>query len=382
MIIIKVLQIISANDIGGGAAHVLNLCYHSKHLFSNVLGCIGEGTLPDKAKKMGIETVRFSSKCFINGEIQRYVEENSIDVINFHGAKAFFTHYFINKKIKVPTVATVHSDYKKDFLNSKIKYYMFTPLSIKGIRSFKNHICVSKYIQDILVQDKINSKKFIVNNGIDLDKYKNIKIDNIETNNRLSNYEINRNESRKKLNINEEDFVYINIARMHPVKNHIGLVEAFSRISKDNENAKLLLLGDGVEEEKIRKIVKELDLKEKVIFFGFQENVDKYINIADVSILTSFSEGGAPPLVILESGINKVPVIASNVCDIPDCINENNGFLVNPNSNEDIYLKMKKAYENRERLQVLGKNLYKDICNKYSMENFCRSYYECYKSLI
>lgn len=378
MIIIKVLQIISANDIGGGAAHVLNLCYYSKHLFSNILGCIGEGTLPSKAKKMGIETVGFSSKCFINGEIQIYIKENNIDIINFHGAKAFFTHYFINRKLQIPTVATVHSDYKKDFLNSRIKYYMFTPLSIKGIKSFKNHICVSKYIQDILVQDKINSKKFIVNNGIDLEAYKNNEIDN----NTISDNELNRNKLRKELNINEEDFIYINIARMHPVKNHIGLVEAFGRVFQDNKNAKLLLLGDGVEEEKIRTIVEELDLREKVIFLGFQENVDQYINIADVSILTSFSEGGAPPLVILESGINKVPVIASNVCDIPDCINENNGFLVNPNSSEDIYLKMKKAYENREGLQVLGKNLYEDICNKYSMENFCESYYECYKSLI
>ncbi len=50
MIKIKVLQIITGNDIGGGGKHVLSLCYYSKDLFHTVLGCIGEGPLYDKAK--------------------------------------------------------------------------------------------------------------------------------------------------------------------------------------------------------------------------------------------------------------------------------------------------------------------------------------------
>lgn len=64
MIKIKVLQIITGNDIGGGGKHVLSLCYYSKDLFHTVLGCIGEGPLYDKAKDLGIKTTLFSSKCF------------------------------------------------------------------------------------------------------------------------------------------------------------------------------------------------------------------------------------------------------------------------------------------------------------------------------
>ncbi|EPY6471953.1 glycosyltransferase family 4 protein [Clostridium sporogenes] len=367
MIKIKVLQIITGNDIGGGGKHVLNLCHYSKDLFKTVLGCIGEGPLYDKAKELGIETTLFSSKSFINREIEEYIKNNNIDIANFHGAKAFFTHYFINKKLSIPTVATVHSNYKEDFLNNKLKYYLFTPLSVKGIKSFNNHICVSNYIKDILDKDNIKSKKFIVNNGIDLNYYKGKK-----ANNNL----------REELNIEEEDVVYIMIARMHPIKNHNLLIEAFYKLKKEYKNIKLILLGDGVEEENLKGKVDKLNLNDNIIFLGFKENIEDYIRISDMSILTSLNEGGAPPLVILESGIQKVPVIASNVGDISYTINKDNGFLIDPTSAHDIYDKMKEAYNNKNQLHILGENLYDTVINKYSIESFCQSYYECYKNLI
>lgn len=368
MIKIKVLQIITGNDIGGGGNHVLNLCYYSKDLFNSVLGCIGEGPLYNKAKQLGIETTLFSKKCFINREIEEYIKSNNVDIANFHGAKAFFTHYFINKRLNIPTVATVHSNYKEDFLNSKIKYCLFTPLSVKGIKSFDNHICVSNYIKDILNKDKVESKKFIVNNGIDLNYYKC----KIKTNTGL----------RKKLNIEQKDFVYIMIARMHPIKNHNLLIEAFHKLKQEYENIKLLLLGDGVEEKRLKEKVKKLNLIDDIIFLGFRENIEDYIEISDISILTSLNEGGSPPLVILESGIKKVPIIASNVGDISYTVNKNNGFLIDPASAHDIYDKMKEAYNNKNKLNILGENLYNTVINKYSMERFCKSYYECYKNLI
>ncbi|APF25667.1 glycosyl transferases group 1 family protein [Clostridium sporogenes] len=367
MIKIKVLQIITGNDIGGGGKHVLNLCHYSKDLFKTVLGCIGEGPLYDKAKELGIETTLFSSKCFMNREIEEYIRNNNIDIANFHGAKAFFTHYFINKKLSIPTVATVHSNYKEDFLNNKLKYYLFTPLSVKGIKSFNNHICVSNYIKDILDKDNIKSKKFIVNNGIDLNYYKGKK-----ANNNL----------REELNIEEKDVVYIMIARMHPIKNHNLLIQAFYKLEQEYKNVKLLLLGDGVEEENLKEKVDKLNLNSNIIFLGFKENIEDYIEIADISILTSLNEGGAPPLVILESGIKKVPVIASDVGDIPYTINKDNGFLIDPTSAHDIYDKMKEAYNNKNQLHILGENLYDTVINKYSIESFSQSYYECYKNLI
>ena len=364
---IKVIQIISGNDNGGGGNHVLNLAYYSKDKFKCVIGAIGDGALYEKAKEMGIEVVKFEKNSAYNGDIIKYIRENNVDIINFHGAKAFFMHYFLKNKIGIHSVATIHSDYKKDFLNSKFKHMFFTPLSIKGLKSFDYYICVSKYIKTLLENDNFKGMKFVVNNGLD---YDSIKVTQT------------KDSIREKMNIGTKDFVYVNVARMHPIKNHLNLIEAFSRLKKEIKDIKLILVGDGELEEKIKERVENLGLEKDIIFTGFSENAIDFVNSSDISILTSFSEGGSPPLVVLESAAVKKPFICSKVGDIEETINEETGFLIESCSIEDIYFKMKEAYFKKEKLNVMGQNLYSDAKNKYSMDSFCSKYYNAYTKIL
>lgn len=365
--IIKVLQIISGNDNGGGGNHVLNLSYYSKNKFQCIIGTIGRGSLYDRAKELNIKVVKFEGKPAFNNSVISYIKDNNIDLVDFHGAKAFFMHYFLKSKLLIPSVATIHSNYKKDFLNSKFKQVFFTPLSIKGLKSFDYYICVSKYLKKLLEEDNFKGEKFVVNNGIN---YNSIEIH--ET----------REEIRQKYNIKEENFVYVNVARMHPIKNHIGLIEAFGKLRKDLKDIKLILVGDGELENALKEKVNKLGLSEDVIFTGFRKDSLDFVNASDISILTSFSEGGAPPLVVLESAALKKTFICSKVGDMEEIINEERGFLVNPNLSEDIYNKMKKAYHKREELNIMGQNLYTFIKEKYSIESFCSEYHSAYKKIL
>ncbi len=365
MINIKVLQIISGNDNGGGGKHVLNLCFYSKDKFETVIGCIGKGELYDKAKSMGIKAILIES--LRNNEICKYIKDNNIDIVNFHGAKAFFMYYLMKKKLIKTCIATVHSDYRYDFLNNKLKYIFFTPLSKMGLKSFPYYVCVSNYIRNLLENNDFIGDKTVVNNGIDMKHTKVLH---------------NRDEVRRKYNIHSEDFVYVMVARMHPIKNHLSCIEAFNKLQKTYENVKLLLVGDGELECNLKNKCSELMLNGKVIFAGFQSNVVDLINASDISILTSFNEGGSPPIVILESGAVKKPFICSNVGDVRECINDETGFLVNPKSIEDIYLKMKEAYDNKLMLSYKGENLYKLVEEEYSINKFCNQYYEFYKVIL
>lgn len=364
---IKVLHIISGNDNGGGGNHVLNICTNNIKNMNCQLVCIGEGELYSKGKKLGIETTIFSPKEIVKGRLVEYINKNNIDLVNFHGAKANFLYWIIKRKINIPNVVTIHSNYKQDFLNNKLKYHLFTPLSILGLKSFNNYICVSNYLKDLIDKDNFQGNKFIVNNGIDFNKFCSNKNSSI---------------NKENLNMKEEDFVFTMVARMHPIKNHENTIKAFYKLSMEFDNIKLILLGDGEEREHIESIIEKLNLQHKIIVLGFKNNVKDYIEISDITILTSFSEGGAPPIAILESGALKVPIIASKVSDIPDIINESNGYLVDPNSVEDIYNKMKKSYLNKDKLKDLGNKLYEDILSKYSMDNFWESYYKHYKNIL
>lgn len=367
MFYINILQVISGNDNGGGGNHVINICNNNIKDMNCKLACIGKGELYYKSKKLGISTLSFSSKEIIKGKLSEYIDKNNIDLVNFHGAKGNFLYWIIKKTINVPTVVTIHSDYRYDFLNNKLKNIFYTPLSIMGLKSFNNYICVSKHLKDLTDKDNFNGNKFIVNNGIDFNSFcskKEVLID------------------KHSLNIEKNDFVFTMVARMHPIKNHRKAIEAFYKLSQEFDNIKLILLGDGEERQYIESRIKELKLQDKVIILGFKNNVKDYIKISDITILTSFSEGGSPPISILESGALKVPVIASRICDIPDIINNSNGYLVDPNFVEDIYNKMRESYLNKDNLKNLGSRLYEDILSRYSMDKFHESYYKHYKNIL
>ena len=363
---IKALHIISGNDNGGGGNHVLNICTKDNRRFENIIGCIGEGPLYSKAKDMGVSFKLFSNK-LNNASIVEFINNNSISIVNFHGAKPFLIHLIIKNKLKVPTVAVVHSDYRYDFLNNKIKYFVFTPLSIKGLKSFNNYICVSNNLKNLLEEKRFNGSKIVVNNGIDIKK---VSIG-------LSSEEI-----RKSLKLKTQDFVYVMVARLHPIKNHKEVIRAFSKLMLEFQDVKLLLVGDGELRLELEKLIAELMLENKVIMVGNVENPLDYINASSVSVLASLSEGGAPPLTVLETGIMRKPLIYSEVGDLECILNENSGYRITLKNSESIYEVMKEAYLDKHNLNLKGENLYNIVVNKFTIEKFWESYFKIYVSIL
>ena len=367
MIKIKILILISGNDSGGAATYILNLCGLNNKEYEITLGCIGKGYLYEEAKKLPLKVELFTTKSFINKEIVKYSLDYSIDIINFNGAKLFFSYLFVRKNLKACCVATVHSDYRYDFINNKLKLMFFTPLSILGLKKFKQYICVSRDMKSLLEEQGVKGKKYIANNGIDIknisinDKYKNIK---------------------EFYGIKEMDFVFVCIARFHPIKNHIKLIEAFGLLKKEYTDIKLICVGDGDLRESIEKKIQELSLQEFIVLPGFQNNTLEFLAASNISILTSLNEAGDPPLVILESAAAKKPVICSNIGRLNEIISNEYGYLVNPEDVADIYLKMKEAYISRKLLPEKGSGFYEFIENRFSIEGFYDKYREIFSDLV
>lgn len=139
----------------------------------------------------------------------------------------------------------------------------------------------------------------IVRNSIDFDKF------------RLSEEILQHYRTKLKL---ENKFVICHIGRFTYAKNHKFLLEIFYEFLKTNENAILLLVGDGELHDDIVDEIDRLNLREYVILTGKVPDSEKYYRLADIVILPSFYEG--LPLVVLESQIAGVPVLVSEA--IPD----------------------------------------------------------------
>jgi len=119
-----------------------------------------------------------------------------------------------------------------------------------------------------------------------------------------------RKEIRAKYGIAEDDFVVGHVGRFYPQKNHDFLIDVFSEVHKQKPNAKLLLLGDGPLQEKIKQKVESLGLAEAVIFAGLQKEPAPFYSAMDVFAFPSLWEGLG--IVLLEAQYNGLPCIVSN----------------------------------------------------------------------
>ena len=121
--------------------------------------------------------------------------------------------------------------------------------------------------------------------------------------------EKSRREIRAKYGIAEDDFVIGHVGRFYPQKNHEFLIDVFGEVCKRNPNAKLLLLGDGPLQEKIRQKVETLGLVESVIFAGLQKNIASFYSAMDAFAFPSLWEG--LPLTLVEAQYSSLPCVVS-----------------------------------------------------------------------
>jgi len=101
----------------------------------------------------------------------------------------------------------------------------------------------------------------------------------------------------------------INVGRLTDQKDLITLLEAFAKLIKIR-NARLLLIGNGTDYNKIKLFIKNKKISNHVKIINFQSNPYKFISLADVKVLSSKYEGN--PNILLEIGCIKKLIISSN----------------------------------------------------------------------
>ncbi len=140
--------------------------------------------------------------------------------------------------------------------------------------------------------------------------------------------------SKEPLDPKYEEFfkdhkILINVARFSPEKRLDLLLEAFAQIKRIRDDVRIVLVGGGREEEKLRKIVRDLHIERDVLFTGKTPNPYKYISRSDLFVLTSKTEGFGR--VVVESLCVGTPVVAfaNEFADYSFLIKDGeNGFIV------------------------------------------------------
>lgn len=122
--------------------------------------------------------------------------------------------------------------------------------------------------------------------------------------------EAGRARIRSEYGIDASNTVYGHIGRFTTQKNHMFLVNVFQHLFARNKNARLLLLGEGELEEKIKTKIKELGLEKAVIFGGIRSDIPDVLSAMDVFIFPSLYEG--MPNTVIEAQATGLPCIISD----------------------------------------------------------------------
>ena len=113
------------------------------------------------------------------------------------------------------------------------------------------------------------------------------------------------------------------------------MIKAFYEINKEYPEFNLIILGEGEEKQKLKQLIKKLNLQEKISLVGYKENIYEYLAKAKIFVLSSHWED--PGFVLIEAGYSNKIVLSSNCPNGPKELLDNgkNGFLFEKNSMSD-----------------------------------------------
>ena len=300
----KVITLISGGDIGGAKTHVLSLLHGLGKTEQVRLVCFREGEFAEDARKLGIDTLVMEDSVHAAiGRLAQMIREEGFQIIHCHGARANLTGAILRRKVRVPIVTTVHSDYRLDYLGRPLHRLTYGTINTIALRMFDYHIGVSDAMAQLLISRGFDPQTmFAIYNGIDF----------TPVTPKLGREDYLRSVG---LEVQDDTVVFGIAARLDPVKDMPTLIRGFSIAVKDHPNIRLLIAGEGEQRQMLEALAAQTCPQGTVVFAGWVTDMDSFYHALDVNTLTSISE--TFPYAITEGARMRCATIASNVGGIP-----------------------------------------------------------------
>lgn len=302
------------------------------------------------------------------------LEKSKLDIVHIHSP---FSIGKIGlkyaKEHNIPVVATMHSQFKRDFKKAVGTEWFANLLLKKIMKVFNgcdilwtmNNACVN-LAREYGYKGEID----IVSNATDLK-------------NSFSEDEIKqiRTEIREKYQIKTDEKILINIGRLNKIKNLDFVIDVCSILKNKGFKFKLLLIGDGKDKKYFENKVKKLKLEENIIFVGKIASVlekSKLFSSSDLQIFPSFYDTDG--IVRIESAAFSVPTaFIENSITASTITNNVNGYIF-PNDPEKFAQGILEIFENNELYNKVCKNAYDQLFKTW--DNVVDKAFDGYINLI
>jgi glycosyltransferase involved in cell wall biosynthesis len=362
MIKMKILFVITRAEVGGATMSVLNLAREMKRRGHEVMVGFGDGNfLPGELDKENISYVRFKylmrthnplANFMFVGEVKKFLAGKDFKVVHFNSSNALFGTLGVKlADNKIKTVFTFRGMSMLDEHYKKEKYLKFFYFCFfKFFCLFVDRpVFVSAENLRKFGQGRLTKRGILIYNGLD-PKHLDF-LPRAEAREALSQEE--------KINLNGK-YLIGSIGRLEYAKNYEFLVNVFPEILKIKPEAAVAIIGGGPDEEKLKQLIAEKGLVEKIILFGNIPHASRFIKGFDLFVLPSRYEGLSITLIealfaearILTTRVGGNPETAGCEDEIYD-LDDRAGFL-----------------EKFKKLQDFGVQISVDVANKKRSANF------------
>jgi L-malate glycosyltransferase len=310
-----VLQVVLSLTPGGTERLVMEICRRTAPEFRTTVCCLDdEGAWAGELRGEGIEVIALRRapgfRPSIGRRIARLAEERGIRLAHCHQYSPFvYGRIAAWHQPRLKLVYTEHGRLSDD--PPSLKRRLVNPL----LSRFDGAgVAVSHELRDYLIAARFAADRLqVVHNGIDVGPRPS-KEDRIA--------------ARRLLGIPDGSFVAMTVARLDPVKDLAGLLDAFARVRAQVPGARLVVVGDGPERARLERRAAAADLQGSVLMTGYRSNVRALLPAADLYVSNSISEGVS--ITILEAMAAAVPVVATSVGGTPEVLAGNAGGMLVP----------------------------------------------------
>lgn len=316
----KIIILHVAQAAGGVDRYIrMLLKYLDKEKFENVLVCSQDFHEEDYRGLIdSFEHVEMTRAIGGNDlkairEVRALIKKYNPDIVYAHSSKAGAIARVADIGLKNRCVYNPHG-WAFNMRCSAKKKAIYTMIEKIAALFCDKIICISDAEKQSALDKKIckEDKLQVIFNGVDIEAYENGAHGAVK---------------RQDLNIPEDAFVVGMVGRISQQKAPDVFIKMAKQVKDEVPNAHFIIVGNGNQEDKIRKYAKDNGFSDSLHITGWVDDPMSYVELFDVACLLSRWEGFG--LALPEYMMAGKPIVASRVDAIPNIIRDGeNGLLV------------------------------------------------------
>lgn len=260
----------------------------------------------------------------------------------------------------LPVVMTCHG-----WIENSLKLKIMTYFDFKSYDYSNALIAVSRKDENRLLREVPGKNIRYIPNGVK----KRIK---------YSEAEIKK--IKKEYNISDDNIVVSYIGRLSPEKRIDLVIESANKVCNENDKVIYLIAGNGDDKKIMNQLISKYNLEDKVRYVGFVKEIDRIQAITDVILITSDTEG--TPRALIESMLYGAIPVCTDVGGIRDILNDDVGFISEPNNINSISNNILKAvFLDNKTKNKMKKDIIELSNNKFVISVMAKEVIEVYKSI-